>query len=335
MRGCANSVDELLRSVWQALTEGPPVILASHRHPDGDAVGATLALWHALRDRGVEAQTVLEPPSPPALRFLPGMERCCIEEPVALAPRYILAVVDCGSFERLGAWTAPPEGCLRVINVDHHRDNDLFGDLILVDPEASSSGELIHRLLKSAGAPLTPAIATCLYAAVAMDTGWFAYENTTPGALEACAECVAAGARPVELSEWLNTSLTRAEFDLHRLAAATLELHCGGRAASLVVTAQMFDSTGLGPTNTEGLADIPLTIQGVMAGALLKELPQDGYIKVSLRSRAPVDVGAVAGCFGGGGHARAAGCEIADSLANARAAVVERLCAALRPAPDR
>jgi phosphoesterase RecJ-like protein len=112
---------------------------------------------------------------------------------------------------------------------------------------------------------------------------------------------------------------------LRNMAVATIEYHAGGRVALMHVSREMFDSTGLGPPDTDGFANIPLEIRGVRAAALLKEMPAEDYIKVSLRSRDDVDVSSVARQWGGGGHPVAAGCQVREELETARRLVAERL----------
>jgi len=324
LQGSDHSWTRLRGLLWQALTDGTPVVLTAHERADGDSLGSTLALWHALKGAGVAARAFFQRPLPPALEFLPGLEDCPAE-PQDLPATCQLVLLDCGDLRRAGPWAQRLAGMVRTFNIDHHAGNTRFADLNLVDAAASSCGEIVHELIAAAGVPLTRQIAECIFAAIVTDTGRFAFANTTPGCLEVCARCVRAGASPRELGDRLFMSQTKAQFVLRQMTAGTLQLHDEGRIATLVVTRAMFCRTGLGPVHTDRFADMTLSIRGVMAGALLKELPDSEYIKVSMRSRAPVDVRRVAEFFGGGGHARAAGFEIRGGLDNARTAVLERL----------
>jgi phosphoesterase RecJ-like protein len=310
--------------IWELITDGLPVVITSHQRGDGDSVGASLALWHALKARGVQAYTLFEPPLPTVLEFLPGLDEC-LQDPAGLPGAYHLVVLDCGDLERVGGWAGELAGAAETINIDHHASNNRFGDVNLVEPEASSVGEQVHRLLAAAGEPLGLEVAECIFTAIVTDTGQFGFENTTAEALDACARCVRAGVRPNVLADRLFMSPTRAQFALRQMAEATVELHEGGRLATMVVTRGMFRRTGLGPVDTDRFANIPLHIHGVAAAVVLKELPDEDCIKVSMRSRAPVDVCAVACSFGGGGHARAAGCQIGGGLDEVRRLVLERL----------
>jgi phosphoesterase RecJ-like protein len=240
-------------------------------------------------------------------------------------------VADCGALERIGSLAEHAHRAVRIVNVDHHLTNSLFGDINYVDRAASSCGELVYRIVEAGKVPITKELADCLYGAILTDTGRFSYANTTTEAFEICARLVRAGACPYELAEKLCHSPLESMVRLQGLAIGTLRLEAEGRIATMEITSEMFERTGARPVDTQGLADIPVSIKGVMASALLKELPgapKDCCIKASLRSRPSgnaVDVCAVAEAFGGGGHRHAAGCELSGPLCEARRAVVEML----------
>lgn len=311
-------------AIWEVLTDGLPAVLTAHMRLDGDAVGSALALWHALRLRGVEAYAFFEPPTPPMFDFLQGMESRC-SDVAQLPPAYNLVVLDCGSLERVGDQAGQLTGRARTVNIDHHDSNAFFGDVNYVSPDASSCGEMVHGLLAGSGVPVTPAIAECIFTAIVTDTGQFSHQDTTPEALDICAECMRAGARPHDVVQRVFLSPSQDQVRLRQMSLGTLEFHDEGRIATMVITGEMFRQTKLGPIDTEGFAEAAIAIQGVEASALLKEMPGCGYIKVSMRSRDSVDVCAVARLFGGGGHVHAAGCEIADSLENVRHTIAEQL----------
>ncbi len=319
----------LLNQIWATLTDGQPVVVTSHVRLDGDGAGSSLALCHALRLMGTDCRCVFPPPKPPVFEFLPGMDEAA-ESAEALPEAYHLVVVDCGNLGRLGPLGQDLTGAVDTTNIDHHDTNTRFGGLNYVDPSASSCGEMMRRLLNAAGRPLTLEIAECLFTAVVHDTGRFSHQDTTPEAFAVCGECVAAGARPDELIQNIFMSPTAAQVRLQQMAMATLRFHAEGRVATMVVTERMLRRTGLRAVDTEGFAEIPISVRGVQASALLKEMPDCDYTKVSMRSKGDVDVCAVAGAFGGGGHTHAAGCEVSEPLDDVRRAVVEALCSRLR-----
>ena len=331
MAGPAQDNGAVHAAIWDVLTDGLPAVVTAHARLDGDAVGSALALWHALKARGVDAYAFFQPPTPAMFDFLNGMQTRC-GDISQLPPAYNLVVLDCGLLERVGDQADQLTGRARTVNIDHHDSNTYFGDVDYVDPGASSCGEMVHGLLTRAGVPVTEAIAECLFTAIVTDTGQFSHQDTTPEALAICAECMHAGARPHELVQRLFMSPSPAQVKLRHLAMGTLRFHDEGRVATMVITEEMFRMTDLGPVDTEGLAEVAIAIQGVKASALFKEMPGCGYIKVSLRSRDSLDVCTVARVFGGGGHMHAAGCEIADSLENVRHTIAEQLEQHLRAA---
>ncbi len=329
----STSTHETFRAIWEALTDGLPAVITSHVRLDGDGVGCALALRLALIGKGVEATVALDPPVPTMFGFLPGMDEVR-SGPDGLPERYNLVVIDCGSLERTGELAPALGGRARTVNIDHHGSNAVFGDLNYVVPNASSCGEILHGLLAAGGVPLSLPIAECLLTAVVSDTGQFSHQDTTPAAYEVAGQCVEAGARPHVVVRNLFCPPTPAQMRLRAMAMGTLSFHCDQQVSTMEVTDEMFSATGLAPIDTEGFAEIAIGIQGLEAAALLKEMPDCDYIKVSMRSREYVDVAAVAGVFGGGGHKHAAGCEIYDTLEAARNAIVAELDRRVRRLPE-
>jgi phosphoesterase RecJ-like protein len=312
-------------AVWEALLDcGLPVVLTSHVRLDGDGLGSTLAMRHGLAQLGADARVVLQPPLPGLFDFLPGMDLIGTDA-TGLPAEYNLAVIDCGNMDRVGEIGAELAGARRVVSIDHHDSHSGFGHVNYVDAAASSCGEMIYGLLLDRGVRIDRPIAECLYTAILTDTGQFSHGDTTPEALEVCAECLRKGARPDELVRRIYHSPSPAQVRLQQMALGTLKFHDGGRVATMAVTEDMLRATGLGPIDTEGFAEMAIRIEGVEAAALLKEMPGYGYIKVSMRSRDAVDVCAAARVFGGGGHVHAAGCEIPEDLDTVRRKVAEQL----------
>ena len=316
--------------VWQALTDGAPVVITAHQDLDGDGIGASLALWHALRGAGIRCVQIFESPIPAIYEFLPGLDQRAnsVDE---LPDRFQLAVVDCSSLGRIGSLAGHMDRVDRIVNIDHHVTNGLFGHVNYVERDVSSCGELVYRILEAGGVAITKEIADCVFTAMLTDTGRFCHANSTAQCFEICADLVRAGARPYELADKIYYSPPPAVVRLQALAMGTLELEDEGRLATMQISDGMFRETGTRAADTQGFADIPVFAKGVDVSVLLKELPDASGnlgIKVSLRSRPGddgVDVCAVAKAFGGGGHRHAAGFELEGSLAEARATVLDRL----------
>jgi phosphoesterase RecJ-like protein len=196
-----------------------------------------------------------------------------------------------------------------LVNIDHHPDNQRYGDVNWVDPSAAATGEMVYALLAALPADITPDIATNLFTAIHTDTGSFRYSNVTPGTFRIAAELAAAGAAPAVVS---NALYERRPVDaLHHLgrALSLVRVSDDGRVAWLALPEGTVPESFI---EAEELVNYPRSIVSVRVACFLREV--DGKVKVSLRGKGDVDVQVVAARFGGGGHRNAAGCTILGSL---------------------
>jgi len=324
----AEKVSDLDRVV-AALRAAPSVAVLAHVRPEADAIGATLGASLALRESGKDTAAFNADPLPPGLSCLPGVMDLRREIPPA--GRYACyLVLDTSDLARTGGLLdGRPAGTV-VLNVDHHAGNTRFGDVNWVEPEASSAGEMVHRLLRRAELPISKAVATNLYAAILTDTGSFQHGNTTPEALRAAADLVACGAAVEDLSVGMYGNHDPREWYLLSQALASLTLIGGGRLAWIDVTLAAREPLGLGLEATEGFIDFVRTIGGVQIALMFKEVSAS-EVRVSIRSRGRVDVAQLAKQFGGGGHRNAAGCTLREPLAAAEAQVLAAAEAFLIP----
>lgn len=309
-------------------------LISSHSNPDGDAIGSELALMRLLRMAGKSAQIWNFHPTPGAYRALPGSATIHIgaEPPAGFPGDFDCAVVlECPTLDRTGL--ADSLSRLPLLNIDHHLGNSGYGVAHWVDTSAPAVGVMVARLARDLGIAIDPATADCLLLALVSDTGGFRFSNSTPDAFEAAALLVREGAQPERVSQWLNESQPEGAVRLLGEMLATLELHAGGRIATVHLTQEMFARAGAAPGDSEGLVDTPRTIEGVGAVALLRELGP-GQWKASLRSRGSVDVQAVAMRRGGGGHRNAAGCKLEGEIEVLRRELVAELAAALEMRHD-
>lgn len=311
---------------------GNRFLLTSHVNPDGDAIGSELGLARLLRSMGKGAVVWNRDPTPTIYRPLPGSDRVHNgEEPPAGFPDRFDAIVvlECPSPDRTGLeqhLSARP-----VINIDHHLGNQLYGSVNWVDSAAPAVGEMIYRLAQGLKLTLDPETASCLYLTLVTDTGGFRFSNATPAAFEAAAALVRDGAHPEQVSQWLYESQPLPVVRLIGEMLQTLAIHEDGRIATARLTPEMFDRVGAAPGDSEGLIDVPRSIAGVEAVALLRQR-EDGTHKVSLRSRGEVDVEKIARHHGGGGHRNAAGFVLEGDGEEARQKVAGALADALVPA---
>ncbi|HOS43765.1 MAG TPA: DHHA1 domain-containing protein, partial [Armatimonadota bacterium] len=231
-----------------------------------------------------------------------------------------LRLLDADRLERCELSVAHFPDAETFVRIDHHTSSAPDPGPALVDTHAAAAGELIFALLPLLGAPLTPAIATCLQTALMVDTGRFSYTNTTPTTHRIAAELVAAGADVPTIVDWIWGSVKYEASRLLGAALSTLRRGADGRVAWAVLRNEDFASVNATPEDTEGIIDAVRAVRGVEVAALFSE--KRGTIRVSLRSRGHVDVAALARRFGGGGHVKAAGLTCDGTMEQAICAVI-------------
>lgn len=281
--------------------------LVSHILPDGDSIGSLLALGEVLDQMGKRTSLFSPGRVPGRYAFLPGSKKIAVEG--MTGERSAVAVVlDCSDLERTGAFQEQIGRCGTIVNIDHHVTNCRFGNLNLVDPEASATGEIIFGLIKALPVQLTETVATALYVAVATDTGTFKFDNTTAATHRVAAALLEAGVKPGNLSPRIFDERPLAYYLLLKEALATLELYAGNRIAVLTVSRELLERCGTTIEEIDGLINYTRNIEGVEIGILFY-VESESEVKVGFRSRS-VDVSKLAGQLNGGGHARAAGCRL-------------------------
>ena len=294
-------------------------LVTSHMNPEGDAIGSALAVAISLETIGKEVTVYNQDPTPENLRFLP-MSDAVVHE--VNNPRHFDAaiILDCADLNRLGKDAKKIGEIKRTINIDHHKTNDRFGDFVFVDPDSSSTAEIMYGLIKDIPVRITQEIATNIYTGILTDTGSFCYSNTSAEVLEIAGELVRRGVNPSFVAEEVYERQSVSKLRLLGSALNTLEILDKGRIGSMKVSLPMLMAAGATPDLTENMVNYPKSIRGVEVAVLFRELSKDHY-KVSLRSNERVDVADVAKEFGGGGHAKASGCIIRGNLPEVEAQV--------------
>ncbi len=305
----------------ELVEQNDEILIFGHKDADGDTLGCSLAFAEALKSRGKTVWVVIPPPLPVMYEWLPGFEQIVERPPPGADPRLVL-FFDAGNMERSGNAVKLIASQATIVNVDHHPSNSLFGDINVIEPEASAVGQMVMRMLDLFGYDLTPTIATNLYTALLTDTGGFRHENTTPKALEDAARLARLGADPGYIATMVYKSRPLTTLKLSALAIATMQVDMDGRLAWAKVTRYMLHEAGAVMAESEGIIDTLNSIAGLDTAIMFKEI-NDRLTKISVRSRGAVDAAALCAEFGGGGHLRAAGAEIQLPLDEAIRAVLK------------
>ncbi|HEY7099908.1 MAG TPA: bifunctional oligoribonuclease/PAP phosphatase NrnA [Terriglobales bacterium] len=305
----------MLQQVIKQIEQRKRFVLTSHARPDGDAVGSTLACCQILRSMGKQAQVVLRDGVPRIYQPLPFADQVLRADRVN--GDYEAAIIlECDSIQRTRL-----EGLDQqfLISIDHHVSGKPFAHVNWIDPKAVATAEMVYRLAREAGVPISPEIATCLYTAVLTDTGSFMFEGTSAHTFGLARELVLAGADPARCARNIYFGHSTAKMRL--LGAALSNLHREGPLAWIWVTREQMERFDAKEEDCEGLVNYALSIQDVHVAIFFREL-SDGRYRVSLRSKGEHDVSSVAEEFGGGGHACASGCSVDGPLTMAVSSVL-------------
>ncbi len=318
-----SGVDVAFGEVAERIEKGRRFLVTTHVNPEGDAVGSLLGLTLALRWLGKDVTAYMEDPVPYIYRFLPGADTVvdALFEDDTFDGCF---VVDCGQKKRLGGRFNVLKSPGTIINIDHHKTNDNFGDINIIVPEASAAGEIIYDLLRFLRVDITPDIATNLYVAIHTDTGSFRYSSSTSDAFIKAGELVRLGADPWEITIRIYESYPENKLRLLGMALSTLEVVevDSRKIATMVVTLDMMRRVDGGRELTDGFVNFARAIEGVETGILFRE-ESPGEFKISLRSKGRIDVSRVARFFGGGGHRNASGFNIKGGLEEVKMRVID------------
>ena len=316
----ADTREDSMTAILRVLGQGERFLVCSHSRPDGDAVGSMLAMGMLLKQMGKHADLYTADPIPAIYRVLPGSSE--IRFAIHVHGHYDAAILlECDGLARTKLRGLEE---YFTINIDHHLTGSDFASMNWIDRHAASVGELVYRMVKAAGATVTPEMATCLYTTVVTDTGSFSYGSTQASTFALAHELTLAGADPVQIAQDVYYSTSTAKMLL--LGAALSNLKREGRLAWLWVTLEDMTRTGATEEDCEGIVNYALYIGGVEAAVFLRELPEQ-RIRVSLRSKRGLNVAAIAERLGGGGHENAAGCTLDGPMPRA----LDEILAELRP----
>ncbi|MBQ5545678.1 MAG: bifunctional oligoribonuclease/PAP phosphatase NrnA [Clostridia bacterium] len=297
----------------QRLLELNQVEILSHRAPDGDTLGSAVALCRGLRSLGKRANVVCADMIPQKYQFLlEGLDEQQFQ------PTNVVSV-DIAAPHLLGKLEEKYAGKIDVA-IDHHMKNSMEAPLKWVDEESAAVGEMIWMLLTAMGVTIDKPMAEAMFTAITTDTGCFKYSNVTARTHQIAVELMKYGIDCAGMNFRLLDEVTKAQLGLKSEALSTLEYYCDDKCAIVTITSDMMEKYQASPEDTDGVSNIPRSVQGVQCGITMKQV-EDGW-KISIRSDEHVNAAEICGKFGGGGHARAAGCKFTESYEEAKQKLV-------------
>ncbi|MBV8355375.1 MAG: bifunctional oligoribonuclease/PAP phosphatase NrnA [Candidatus Eremiobacteraeota bacterium] len=299
-------------------------VMVSHVKPDGDTLGAGLALGMALKQLGKLVWYFQEDIVPRNLRFMADSDLVSRELPADLPADTLFVFCDMSSPARAGEFL-PAVTRENTLDIDHHLGNEHFGALNYVLETECSTGTCVWRLLRELPIAVTPEIATALLTTIMTDTGGFMHSNTTPDVMRMSASLMELGADKEQITEEI---FANKRFQAQKLLGAVLSravLDDAGRYCWSVIDQKLIDDLGADYEDTEDIVNQLRAVEGVEVAALFKDF--EGQVRVSLRSSGRVNVQAAASRLGGGGHFRASGLTYPGNIQDAIAGVHSALYA--------
>lgn len=289
--------------------------ILTHKSPDGDTLGSAFALCGVLRGMGKKANVINNENLPVRYNFL--YEDYYVQE---FEVQTVVAV-DIADEKLFGSRLAKYAGRVDLC-IDHHISNTFYAKETLVDPEASAAALVLYEFFRSQGIALTALQAKCLYTGIATDTGCFKFENTTPKAHMAAADLMRYDFDFAKINRRMFDIKSKQRLKVEEMMISEMEYYFGDRCSVICLTLEMMNESGAEPAEFDGLASIPLCVDGVVIGITIKQRHENVY-KLSVRTTDEMDASAFCRRFGGGGHIRAAGCEIEGTLEDVKRRVLE------------
>lgn len=296
-------MNDFLREIENAKT----IVLLGHMRPDGDCVGSCLGVYNYVIDNYPDKEIdVYLDDFKPEFMFLRGADKIRHEKQ---DKNYDLCIsIDSGDLKRHGDFETYFHGAKRTMCVDHHISNEGFGDVCFVKTECAAAAEALYTLFEED--KIKKECAECLYVGIVHDTGVFKFSNTTRQTMEIAGALIEKGARTTEV---IDGTFYKKTFKQNKMLAKALEeafLMFDGKVIVSCLTKEVFDENNATNLDTDGVVDALRITEGVECALWMYEYPVKGRFKCSLRSNDNINVNLVASAFGGGGHIRAAGCEL-------------------------
>jgi phosphoesterase RecJ-like protein len=299
------NLDDIIRSAKK-------ILLLSHVNPDGDTLGSMCALYSMIYSRfKIKADMNVVSNIPYNYKFLPNIN---------LAERYfdqslvydLVITLDVAAIDRIRESKIFFDKAKCRVNIDHHKTNPKFGDYQIIEPEASSTGEVLFNYFKQNNWDITSDAANCLYVSIMTDTGNFRFENTSANTFRAVAELVEKGANPNILYKKCYETKTKNLVMFQNYCVNKAEFLNENKIAYTTVYKKDLEKFSAGDDYTDGIAEILRAIETTEVSFVVKEV-EPKITKVSMRSKR-IDVANICSKFGGGGHTFAAGCTIKSTV---------------------
>ncbi|NCC86778.1 MAG: bifunctional oligoribonuclease/PAP phosphatase NrnA [Clostridia bacterium] len=285
------------------LLQKDDILILAHKHPDGDTLGSAYALCRALLKLGKKARVECSDIIPKKYDYmLKDLEKLEFE------PSFIVAV-DVADTKLLGDDFERLYGSRVDLCIDHHSSNIMYAKKTCLCEDDAAAAEVVYRIICKLEVQIDVDIANCIYTGLSTDTGCFRYSNATANTHKIAAEVIDAGAKSGYINCLMFESKKLSYLKLLRLSIEGMQMHFDEKCAVVILTQKMFKDSGVNENETEAISALARQVEGVLVGVTMRE-KSDGTYKISVRTHSPVDAAEICAKMNGGGHKRAAGCEL-------------------------
>lgn len=327
-----NNFDEISR----VIQKNKNFLITSHINLDGDGIGSELALYFILKKLNKKVTILNQDRIPKIYDFLPDSDKVQYWNNNRINPKSIDVgiALDCSSIKRIGRTYEIFKDIKTIINIDHHKSNENFGNLNYLDCSASSVGEIIYELITFLNIDLLDEkISTCLFAAIITDTGSFRYSNVSSKTFGVASHLTRYRIKSHLISNNIYNRSTYPGLILLGESLLTLEMDDSNYVSWLTITRKMLNDTNANDEDVEGIINIATTLNKVEISILFRET-KDNKVKISFRSKGNFDVNKFAGKFKGGGHPNAAGCLCSGKLDEIKEKILSKLFKEIKPCEE-
>ncbi|MCK5687491.1 30S ribosome-binding factor RbfA [bacterium] len=321
----ARGFADVSKKIFKLLNDSENVLVCGHVNPDGDAFGSISFICQYLMDLGKRFTAYMNHELPEEFRFLftdiginPVMDIDC-----NLDEFDTIVILDVGAITRTGI-DGIESHVDKVINIDHHISNDGFGLVSYINPDVSSTGEILYDIFRSNDVPLNDNLSNAIYTAIYTDTGKFSYENTSSSTLAIASELVKNNADPYKIFRTIYENRTVDEVRMFAEIISTLKIYPDKKAALVSVSKEIFEGYNVNPFTLKEIVNFVRSIGQVEVAIFFHELAENTY-KVSFRSKGTVDVNALAKIYGGGGHHNASGAKLHGNMSDLIIEILDQL----------
>ena len=312
-----------INEIKNVITSAENILVLTHQNPDGDAIGSALAVYHAIKQLNKKVDIIMLK-YPNIFSFLPSFNEIRNNSD----EEYDLVITtDCADINRVEQPKPFFQNAKNTINIDHHRTNNYFANYNYIEKEGPATTQTLYELFQELNITITKEIGDCLITGLITDTGGFKYQTVSSKTFKMAADLYDIGVNISYIYIKVLQTKSKPQFELSKLATSRIEFFCNDQVGFSYITLKDEENCKANPGDHEGIVDIIKSIEGIEVAVFLHE-SEEGF-KVSLRSNNSVDVSKIADVLGGGGHFRAAGCLIKESIEEAKKILIEEISKSL------